>query len=456
MKRILSVGLCLCILILFVFLQGCGTDDPSIPESKELSGSESQTLSGPESQEDPSLPDNQSEDSSGAISEDPQQIPGDAGPFGSGGYIQGRYLVNAFRPGAPLSDLAPLLQIDLEDGTAQILCPDPKCTHDERSPDCPYHYMFTINFVCEGGGYVFFCAFESHGSVNRLYVFNREQNTLKALRPINLAGLYAAYGDGKFFFTEKCAFDEIEMLRITDGNTIKVIMLDPATGLETVIGRISQEESIFEYSGGFLITRTNYSQYFSRIDVHEPYTKTRVLTPDGKEEFSFTDYMYVSGNLAVKYSSPSAVYVYDDARFLKLPVDCRITAVQRVGETVVFQTVTSDSKYAKSGLDKDGNEATAYLCDPVIYLVQEDGTYEAFEIESDYLFVVSAVYGHKIFARSETRVEDGELLTDSERYLLIDLDTGKTKIYGLDDYNANGNKAEITIQNLSWPVHRLH
>ena len=444
-KTIISI-LVICLLVLIPVIQGCNNtgEDTETPEPDTIIETEDDTTTFDASE----------------TTQAETELPGDSGPFGGDGYVQGRYLVNSFRPGAPLSDRTPLLQIDLENGNVLTVCPIENCTHDGDSPDCIYNTAFTVNSVCEGGGYILFTLYDSHSIVNtvKMYIFDVLNNSLKFVREVRHADTPLVYGGGMFYFEEKLTWEEMlkENIPSTDLNTVKLYKIDPKTCDETLLTRITPDERIYDYSDGYLVTRMYFSQFFYKISVNEPYEKTRILTPDGKDEFSTAGYMYKYGGIAVDYGKP-AIYLYDTAQYLNIPVSCRITCAQRTGKTVVFQTVSGDAKYVKTGIDDSGKETSAYVCDPVIYFVDENGNYEAYEVGCDYVFYVNSVYGHKVFARSDVRLVDGNLINDgSERYLLIDLDTKDATVYDFENYNVNGNGKEIHTEKLSLTVNKLH
>ncbi len=349
---------------------------------------------------------------------------------------------------------ASIMQIDMQTGDLLTLCPDPACTHDSRTPTCIYNNISFVLYACDGDGYVLFSASEFHNNKNYLYLYNRETKTVKQLRAFDDVSPYIVYGGGKFFFAELMEEDEI-----TDENTVKIIMLDPVTEKETSIARVTKNETVFDYFKGYLITRVNFSQFFNRISIREPYEKDALLTPDGENQFSLGLNVCFPGYICVRHFKPSYVYLYDKSEYLKMPVDCQITSVHRIGETVVFQTVTSDPKFVWTGGDESENEgegtyAKIYIFDPVVYFVNENGSYETYEIETDYMLSIQNIYGHKILATSDTVIQDGEPIIDQpEKYFWIDLDTGETVIYDFNFYSFNKT---ISTEKMTLKVTKVH
>ena len=379
--------------------------------------------------------------------------PAYSGPFGGVGNTQDRYVTNNRNVGSILSTFVPLRMLDLETGEITVLCPDPSCTHGWTSPTCAYKDLVSIKESSTGGGYTLFIATRWHGLPDVLYLFDSRANTLKMIREIASASSNGMiYGDGCFFLMEYADAKDI-----SGNNVKKIIMLDPETEKETVIAHIPDEERIYDYTDGHVITAVGSLQGFNRILTEEPYTKTAIHTPDGKEYHTGFESTYCEGNICVKYFPPASVYLYDKAEYLKLPVDCRITTVKRTGDTVMFQTVTEDPKYILKGLDENGNEASAYLFDPVVYFVKENGDYEAFELETDYSLNITMAYGHKILAVSDTRKEGDRLISDgNELVLLFDLDTGKTFEYDFGAYDKEGKFVEIPTKEFTTKINKLH
>ena len=365
--------------------------------------------------------------------------------------VKNQYLTNKISPCIPLSDFAPIWQIYTETGEMSVLCPDPACTHDKNTPTCIYNSINTVESVCEGNGYVLFMAY----GVNKysLYLFNRGSNTVIFLRSVDHANSYIVYGDGNFFFSELMSEDEA-----TDENIVKIIKLDPVTEKETVIAHVTKDERVYDYCDGCIVTVYGFFQSLNRIYANEPYTKTKLLTPDGKEQFSIGECAYGIGNIAVRHKKPSAVYLYEKSDYLQLPVDCQITSVKRVDDIVVFQTVMSEPVQVKTGVDENGSDTFAliYIFDPVIYFVSEDGSYEAFEIETDYMFSICAVSDHKIYVSSDTVIEDGKPVIDQpEKFFLIDLDTGNAVMYDFELYEALGG-GSVATENVTFKINKIH
>ena len=374
-------------------------------------------------------------------------------PFGGAGGDQCRYAVVRRLTGDVLCDVPPLRMLDLQTGEVSVLCPVPSCPHDRSDPGCPYADIASIPGACYGGGYTLFFALHMSDTATGLYLYDHGAESLRMLRTVDFSGSGGIfYGGGVFYFSEASQATDAKGIRLR-----MITALDPKTGDETVFAHVPGDERLYDVTDGYLITCVGGGQYFNRIETKAPYGKAEIPTPSGSVAHSVFDQTYMPGNVAAKFLPPASVYLYDKAEYLKLPVDCRITTVKRTGDTVMFQTVTEDPKYILKGLDENGNEASAYLFDPVVYFVKENGDYEAFELETDYSLNITMAYGHKILAVSDTRKEGDRLISDGrELVLLFDLDTGKTFEYDFGAYDKEGKFVEIPTKEFTTKINKLH
>ena len=426
-NKTISIILLICAVLTFAVFPGC-----------KKTGSEDVTSS----------------DTSLDTSSDTDAIPeADSGPFGNGEFHQERYTVTRLHGGLLFSTIRPLRMLDLETGEVSVVCPDPSCTHDANTPSCIYNSITFIRAAGIGGGYVLFIASHWHGEPDGLYLFDVKNNMLNKLRDIAYCDINIIYDEGKFYFLE---YADVKDLK---GDFVKrIIELDPATGNETIKAYITSAENLYDHTQGYIVTRYGFSQSFTRISDEDTDVRIKILTPDGNEEHNILKgYVYLIGGIAVKYSAPSSVYLYDKADYVELPVNCQIGSTQRVDGTIVFQTVSKDPKYALTGTDEEGNVINAYSADPVIYFLNPDGTYDVFELETDYSFSVAKVYGHKILAVSDTRKEGDRLIVDGNQLvILFDLDTGKTIEYDFDAYDKELKFIEIPTKEFTTKINKLH
>lgn len=350
---------------------------------------------------------------------------------------------------------SPAKIIDIKTGEVIVACPDPLCDHSASSETCFFNYshdktkVFAVQYA---NGHIFFVA-EKHsadGSNMRLYDYSMESGRIEEIYtfgfPLSTLQLYT--NGSKAFFTSLIEGGGIE----DDSAKIGLFEYDPNNGAVTLLdgnAKYALSPTDVAFYEDHYIFADGYNDDADRLRYcKRSYDGTSEelfeTLPDGTPCEIFGWSLKHNGVFANTWGS-GGVYFPADGLKVMFPTDSATTKPTVYKDKIYF--TTRSSGFVELGWNPvTKSKAKGYAYDNEIYVLNKDGSYKHYSIDSEYHFIIEAAYESIIIGRIDYRIrENGDYIGDnSYDYIRIDLQTGETTLYNTSARSGFARKTFTT------------
>ena len=313
-------------------------------------------------------------------------------------------------------------KLNIEDGSILVACPDPLCSHGAENSACPFHMTIPLQFA-DGGRYFFYIGWTN--GENAIYCFDTETNETSKIYDYDKlpsANPALMYGEGRLFF-------DIPEIKTEDGDYIEttartLLYYDVKTKQIKEYGKKDESQRLlFEYHGKLYYRNESGIPYATTgsFDDSEP-----VPLPEGAEINALNGYNTCGPGFIAKQSAPGNFYLYEENRSLPVPNELSDKAV-------IGLSAGKDSFYFLTDHPEPANGEDGHYIEKICIL-NKDGTYKIFSVQSDFSFYVLKGCGDRVVCEISNEYKDGKDLspwnTETPNSLIwIDLQSGKASLY---------------------------
>ncbi len=350
---------------------------------------------------------------------------------------------------------SPAKIINIVTGEVLVACPDPLCNHSASSDTCFYNYktdrtkVYAAQYV---DGHVFFIAEKKNddGTRMKLYDYDIAKATIEEIYTFRYIETSAQlYGHGHMLF-----FSAIigEGSAAEDTAAIGLFAYDVKKKTVTQLdsnARYAIHPTDVAFYDDYYICVAGYNEEKERIryskrsydGVNEEVFET---LPDGTTCELF-GYMLKPNGLFANTDEHGGIYLWDENRRLSYPVDSATTKPAVYKDSVYF--TTRSSGFVELGWNPvTRSKSKGYAYDNEVYVLNKDGSYKHYTIDSEYHFIIEAAYENILIGRIEYRIKgNGDYIGDnSYDYIRINLETGETTLYDTSRRSGFAVKTFVT------------
>ena len=317
-------------------------------------------------------------------------------------------------------------KLNIEDGSILTACADPLCAHGAENKECPFRNTAPLE-IADGGRYFFYIGY---GPGERaIYCFDTEDNvTTKIYKYDKYPSVNAEliYGNGRLYFNipQIKSSSEGEYIQST---VQTVLYYDVRTKKIERFGEKDEEDALLFACNGRVYYRCvkdgTLCVSSGSFDGSEP-----VPLPDGAWYSWWDGYWPCGPGYVVNSTAAPDIYLYDEKRSVPLPPEAS-------GCILVGTSANEDTFYftlgSASPTEDEGGRYVVKIC-----LLNKDGSYRIYSVQSNFSFFVKKGYGNRVVCKVLSEFIDGaDILPGPEEeqspnnLILIDLESGKTSLY---------------------------
>ncbi len=345
--------------------------------------------------------------------------------------------------------------INIKTGEVFVACPDPLCSHSASSETCFFNYAKDKTLVFGAAyaeGHICFMASKNtaDGTNMKLYDFSANENKIEEVYSYEYKETSAQiYTNGhEFFFTAI-----IDGGSIAD-NTANIALYAYDFRRHTV--------TLLDDHARYALYRTDVA-FFDEYYIHsagknEEADRIRYCkrSYDGKTEEYFETlpdgtpleifgYQLKSSGYFINTEERGGVYLWDENRVLAFPTESAATVPAVYKDSFYF--TTRGTELVELGWDPvSRSKVKGYPINNEVYVVNKDGTYKHYSVDSEYHFVIKAACENIIIGSIDYRIkENGDYIGDnSYDYIRINLETGETTLYDTSRRSGFAVKTFVT------------
>lgn len=350
---------------------------------------------------------------------------------------------------------SPAKIINIATGEVLVACPDPLCNHSATSATCFFNYVndktkvYAVQYV---DGHIFFIAEKKNadGTRMKLYDYSIDGAEIKDIYTFGYIESSAQlYGNGHMlFFTatleEGSIADNTAAIGLFAYDLQKdtVAMLDDHARYALYPTDVAFFDEYYIYSAGNN-EETDRIRYCKRSydGKTEEYFET---LPDGTPCEIFGYHLKSSGYF-INTEERGGVYLWDENRVLAFPTESAATVPAVYKDSFYF--TTRGTELVELGWDPvSRSKVKGYPINNEVYVVNKDGTYKHYSVDSEYHFVIKAACENIIIGSIDYRIkENGDYIGDnSYDYIRINLETGETTLYDTSRRSGFAVKTFVT------------
>jgi predicted small lipoprotein YifL len=347
---------------------------------------------------------------------------------------------------------SPAKIINIATGEVLVACPDPLCTHSASSETCFFNFSYDrtrVRGAEYSDGHIVFAAEKTtdDGVGMKLYDYDIVKSSLKEVYTFEYIGsAFQLYSNGqRFFFTTIDGDDPME-------STICLFSYDPAGNTVELLDGDARyalfPTDVVFFKDCYIHSKgsneeTDRIMYCKRSYDNSEEELFETL-PDGTPLEIFGWSLKSSGVFADTWGS-GGVYFPDDGVKVMFPTDSATTKPAVYKDSVYF--TTRSSGFVELGWNPvTRSKSKGYAYDNEVYVLNKDGSYKHYTIDSEYHFIIEAAYENILIGRIEYRIkENGDYIGDnSYDYIRIDLETGETTLYDTSRRSGFAVKTFVT------------
>lgn len=346
---------------------------------------------------------------------------------------------------------SPAKILNIATGEVLVACPDPLCNHSASSETCFYNYSYDRTHVrgaAYADGHIVFAAERTSddGLSMKLYDYDIRESSMAEVYTFDfIASTFNLYSNGTVVFFTSIDSDDVLNSAIT------LYSYDPSEKAVTFI----DDNAKYALSGtdvcffeDYYVFIAGYNDEDSIIYCKRSYDGSSEelieALPDGTPFEIFGWSLKPDGVFANTWGL-GGVYFPDDGRKVMFPVDSATTKPEVYKDSVYFTTRSSD--FTELGYNPVSHkQMRGYAYNNEVYVVNKNGTYKHYSVESEYHFIIEAVYENIIIGRIAYRItENGNYIRDNDYdFIRLDLSTGETTLYDMTRRSGFARKTFIT------------
>lgn len=356
---------------------------------------------------------------------------------------------------------SPAKVINIATGEVLVACSDPLCNHSASSETCFFNFVHDrtrVRGAAYVDGHIFFAAERTSedGAYMKLYDYDMISSRIDEVYTFDYIGsTLQLYGCGHMlFFTAITEADVNEEGVIADTAIIGLFAYDSQKKTLTLLdgnAMYALYPTDIAFYENYYVFAAGYNQDEDRII----YCKRSYdgsdeelieALPDGTP-FELFGYQLKSSGFFASTEANGGIYLPDENRCLAWPIDSATTKPVVYNDSFYF--TTRSSEITELGRDPEtGTQALGYAYDNEIYVVNKDGTYKHYSIDSEYHFIIESVYDNIVIGRIVYRIRDnGDCIRERDGgpdIIRIDLETGETTLYDTSMRSGFVSKTIIT------------
>ena len=360
-----------------------------------------------------------------------------------------------FCPYSQIGD-SPAKAINIATGEVLVACPDPLCDHSASSETCFFNFVHDRTRMRDSeyvGGHIFFEAERTteDGVVMKLYDYDADAASIDEVYTFDyIDSSTQMYHSGRrLFFTAITEEDENESLN----NIIGLFEYDVD----------KKSVTLLDGSARYALYPTDvvfYEDHYIRSAGHDQQTgrlRYCKCSYDGSEEeyfdslpdgttFGAFGWQQKPCGYFINTEPGGGIYLWDENRRLDFPNEGAVTSPRVYRDS--FYYTTRSAEIEELGVDPvTKRQALGYRYDNEVYVLNKDGSYRHYTVESDYHFIIQAAYENVIIGSIQYRIRpDGCCIQNSNScdYIRIDLSTGETTLYDTTRRSGFAVKTYVT------------
>ena len=345
--------------------------------------------------------------------------------------------------------------INIKTGEVFVACPDPLCSHSASSETCFFNYAKDKTLVFGAAyaeGHICFMASKNtaDGTNMKLYDFSANENKIEEVYSYEYKETSARiYTNGhEFFFTAIIEDGSIAentaniALYAYDFRRHTITMLDDHARYALYPTDVAFFDEYYIHSAGNNeeADRIRYCKRSYDGKTEEYFDSL----PDGTPLEIF-GYQLKSSGYFINTEERGGVYLWDENRVLAFPTESAATAPAVYKNSFYF--TTRGTELVELGWNPvSKSKVKGYPINNEVYVVNKDGTYKHYTIDSEYHFVIRAAYEDIIIGRIDYRIKkNGDYISDNScDYIRINLETGETTLYDTSRRSGFAVKTFVT------------
>ena len=345
--------------------------------------------------------------------------------------------------------------INIKTGEVFVACPDPLCDHSASSETCFFNYAKDKTLVFGAAyaeGHICFMASKNtaDGTNMKLYDFSANENKIEEVYSYEYKETSARiYTNGhEFFFTAIIEDGSIAentaniALYAYDFRRHTITMLDDHAQYALYPTDVAFFDEYYIHSAGNNeeADRIRYCKRSYDGKTEEYFDSL----PDGTPLEIFGYQLKPSGYF-INTEERGGVYLWDENRVLAFPTESAATAPAVYKDSFYF--TTRGTELVELGWNAvSRSKVKGYPINNEVYVVNKDGTYKHYTIDSEYHFVIRAAYEDIIIGRIDYRIKkNGDYISDNScDYIRINLKTGETTLYDTSRRSGFAVKTFVT------------
>lgn len=354
---------------------------------------------------------------------------------------------------------SPAKVINAATGEVLVACPDPLCNHSASNDTCFFNYVkdrTIVRGVAYVDGHIFFAAERTSddGVYMKLYDYNMSANKIEEVYDYDYIGsMLELYGCGDMlYFTAITEAETNTEGIIADTAIIGLFAYDPQKKIVTLLdenARYALSPAEVAFCEDYYVFSAGYNQDEDRIIYckrsYDGSSEELIeALPDGTP-FELFGYQLKPNGYFASTEANGGVYLPDEKRCLSWPVNSPITKPAAYKDSFYFTTRSSEI----TELGKEpatGTQARGYAYYNEVYVVNKDGSYKHYSIDSEYHFIIEAAYENIVIGSIVYRIKDnGDCIRNNGPDLIrIDLETGETTLYDTSRRSGFAVKTFVT------------